>query len=62
MTGPTRTRRGSSPPRARAARPFNGHNTDWIQLWLANETVPFPFSAEAVDQAAKNVVVLRANP
>jgi penicillin amidase len=42
--------------------PFNGHNTDWIKLWLANETVPFPFSAEAVDQAAKNVVVLRANP
>jgi penicillin amidase len=42
--------------------PFNGHNTDWIRHWLANETVPFPFSAEAVEQAAQNVVVLRANP
>jgi penicillin amidase len=42
--------------------PFNGHNTDWIRLWLANETVPFPFSAEAVERAAENEVVLRANP
>jgi penicillin amidase len=42
--------------------PFNGHNADWIRHWLANETVPFPFSAEAVEQAAQNVVVLRANP
>jgi penicillin G amidase len=39
--------------------PFNGHNSDWVNLWLANETVPFPFSPEAIAKATVNTVVLQ---
>jgi penicillin amidase len=42
--------------------PFNGHNSDWVRMWLANETAPFPFSTQAIEDAAVNTVVLRANP
>ena len=42
--------------------PFNGHNADWVPLWLANETVPFPFTRQAIDKATVDTVVLKPAP
>ena len=35
-----------------SGQPFSRHANDWIGYWLANETVPLPFSAEAIDAAS----------
>ena len=43
-----------------SGHPFSLHADDWIPLWLANETVPLPFSEEA--RAASSVAVLALEP
>ncbi len=45
-----------------SGQPFSRHATDWIGYWLQNETVPLPFSAEAVDRSSANLLVLKPNP
>ena len=45
-----------------SGQPFSRHASDWIGLWMENETVPLPFSAEAIDGASVAVLVLTPNP
>ncbi len=42
--------------------PFSPHNTDFIARWLANQTVPLPFTAGAVAQASAAALVLHPAP
>ena len=42
--------------------PFSSHNTDFIAKWLANQTVPLPFSADAVAKASAARLVLQPGP
>jgi penicillin amidase len=42
--------------------PFGPHNDDWVRKWLANETVPLPFTAGAIADAAASTLVLTPNP
>lgn len=45
-----------------SGQPFSRHADDWIRYWLANETVPLPFSEEAVAGASVAMLVLTSNP
>jgi penicillin amidase len=42
--------------------PFSKHNGDWIPKWLANETVPLPFTDAAIRDAAAATIVLTPRP
>ncbi len=42
--------------------PFSRHANDWIPKWLANETVPLPFTDAAIDAEAAATLVLTPNP
>jgi penicillin G amidase len=42
--------------------PFSRHANDWISKWLANETVPLPFTNAAIDAEAAATLVLTPNP
>ena len=42
--------------------PFSRHANDWIPKWLANETVPLPFTDPAIDDEAAATLVLTPNP
>ncbi len=42
--------------------PFSRHANDWIPKWLANETVPLPFTDTAIDAEAAATLVLTPNP
>ena len=42
--------------------PFSRHANDWIPKWLANETVPLPFTNAAIDAEAAATLVLTPNP
>ncbi len=42
--------------------PFSSHNTDFIAKWLADETVPLPFSAQAVSKASAAKLILQPAP
>lgn len=37
---------------------FSTHNTDFIPKWLANQTVPLPFSPDAIERATAATLVL----
>ena len=41
-----------------AGNPFDRHYNDQIDLWRAGRTVPLPFTAEAIEQAATSVLTL----
>ncbi|HSK23097.1 MAG TPA: penicillin acylase family protein [Egicoccus sp.] len=41
-----------------SGRPFHGHYTDQSELWRDGETIPLPFSADAVEAAAENTLIL----
>ena len=45
-----------------SGQPFSSHADDWVGKWLRNETVPLPFTREAIDAAAAAVLVLRPAP
>ncbi|HYO44906.1 MAG TPA: penicillin acylase family protein [Candidatus Limnocylindrales bacterium] len=45
-----------------SGQPFSRHTGDWIGYWLENETVPLPFTGEAIDGASVAVLVLTPNP
>jgi penicillin amidase len=38
--------------------PFSAHNTDFVAKWLANETVPLPFSASAIAKSTTATLIL----
>lgn len=42
--------------------PFSAHNTDFIPHWLANETVPLPFTPAAVSGSSAALLILRPGP
>jgi penicillin G amidase len=42
--------------------PFSAHNQDFVPKWLANETVPLPFTADAVAKATSSSLVLQPAP
>ena len=42
--------------------PFSAHNVDFVPKWLANQTVPLPFSANAVGKATTSTLVLQPSP
>ncbi len=42
--------------------PFSSHHTDFIAKWLAGETVPLPFSPQAVASASTATLVLQPAP
>ena len=42
--------------------PFSQHNTDFVAKWLANETVPLPFSAGAVAKSSAATLILQPGP
>ena len=45
-----------------SGQPFSRHSSDWIGYWLANETVPLPFSPEAIATSSVSKLVLTPNP
>ncbi|MDQ1324584.1 MAG: penicillin amidase [Chloroflexota bacterium] len=42
--------------------PFSRHANDWIPKWLANQTVPLPFTDAAIEDEAAATLVLTPNP
>ena len=38
--------------------PFSAHNTDFVAKWLANETVPLPFTASAIVKSTAATLIL----
>ena len=42
-----------------SGHPFNDHYTDQTDLWAEGETLPWAFSAEAVEEAAEDTLTLR---
>ena len=38
--------------------PFSAHNTDFVAKWLANETVPLPFTASAIAKSTAATLIL----
>ncbi len=45
-----------------SGQPFSRHSDDWIGYWLANETVPLPFSEAAIAKTSAATLVLTPNP
>jgi len=45
-----------------SGHPFSRHADDWIPLWLANKTVPLPFSDAAIAKGSVATLVLTPNP
>ena len=45
-----------------SGQPFSQHADDWVRLWLANETVPLPFTDPAIEAAATTMLVLQPAP
>jgi penicillin amidase len=45
-----------------SGHPFSRHADDWVPLWLANETVPLPFSQSAREASAAAVLELVPAP
>ncbi|MDP3969130.1 MAG: penicillin acylase family protein [Nocardioides sp.] len=43
-----------------SGHPFHRHHVDQTDLWVDGETLPWPFSPEAVQEAAEDTLVLRA--
>ena len=41
-----------------SGNPFDGHYGDMIELWRTGQSIPFPFSSKAVEQAAASTVTL----
>jgi penicillin amidase len=42
--------------------PFSSHASDWVNMWLANETVPLVFTDEAIEASAAATLVLTPAP
>ncbi len=45
-----------------SGQPFSRHADDWIDEWLANATVPLPFSEAAIARGTAATLVLTPNP
>ncbi|GAB6987739.1 penicillin acylase family protein [Nocardioides pyridinolyticus] len=45
-----------------SGHPFNRHYTDQTDLWADGETLPWPFTQDAVEEAGHDVLTLRPGP
>ncbi len=42
--------------------PFSAHNTDFVAKWLANQTVPLPFTSGAIARSSAATLILKPGP